>query len=297
MGGGPAPGLERSIEPVVAGIVGRVPLLTPTLPPATHTNAWILGEERLTVVDPASPWDGPRADLAQALEGRRVERIVLTHHHPDHVGAAAWLRARTGAPILAHPLTAALVDFEIDGELGHDDLVETDSAAWRVDFTPGHAPGHVCLHDPATDTVIAGDMVAAVGTIVLAPPEGDLALYLDSLERLRTLGAARLCPAHGGVITDARGKLTEYIEHRHMRTGQVRGELARLAASEAGGVLPLALVPGIYPELPVAFHGIAACQVFCHLLWLEARDEVHRVVGPPDTSGVVPMPRFRPEGP
>lgn len=297
MGGGPRPGLERTIEAVVPEIVGRVPLLTPTLPPATHTNAWILGSERLTVVDPASPWEEPRADLAAALAGRRVERIVLTHHHPDHVGAAAWLRERTGAPILAHALTAELVDFEVDGELEHDGLVETDSASWRVDFTPGHAPGHIALHEPRSATVIAGDMVAAVGTIVLVPPEGDLALYLDSLARLRELQAARLCPAHGGVIDDAEGKLTEYIDHRHMRTGQVRDTLAEATSGAPSGALPLDLVPAIYPELPVAFHGVAACQVLCHLLWLEARGEVHRVEGAPDTTGVVPMPRFRPESP
>lgn len=264
-----------SYDVVIPGVIGRVEVRSPTLPPATHTNAWVLGAERVTVVDPASPWPEEQEALASALAPLSVERILLTHHHVDHVSGAEDLRARTGAPIVAHPITADLVDFEVDEFLEEGPPLDCDGTSWTVLHTPGHAPGHLCLHDPASATIVAGDMVAGVGTIVLVPPEGDLGHYLAQLGRLRDLSPARLCAAHGPVITDAVAYLQHYLDHRNMRTEQVRSGLR--AASSA--VSPRDLVPGIYPELPELFWGIAAAQVHCHLLWLEGRGEV-RSLGP-----------------
>ena len=101
------------LESVIPGV--RVfPVRTPTLPPATHTNAWVLGERDVVVVDPASPWPEEQEALANALDGVTVRAIFLTHHHRDHVSGAEDLRARTGAPILAHPQTVGLVPFSVD---------------------------------------------------------------------------------------------------------------------------------------------------------------------------------------
>jgi len=256
--------------------VDRFPVRTPTLPPATHTNVWCLGDEALTVVDPASPYEDQRIALFEALRSRieggsTVERIVLTHHHHDHVAGADDLRARLAeigqsTPIFAHAATARLVGFEVD-ELLHDGDVLRAGGSWEVRHTPGHAPGHVVLHEPETGVVVAGDLVAGISTIVIDPAEGSLAEYLASLERVDSWSPSVLLPAHGDALPPA--VLAAYIAHRHTRTDQVRSAL-----SGRSGAAPIELVPEIYPELPTSMHGFAAIQVRAHLLWLEDRGEV-----------------------
>ena len=256
---------RRSLAPGLS----VVPIRSPTLPPATHTNAWILGRQKVVVVDPAGTWEEPRKVLLDALEGLEVAAIFLTHHHPDHIGGVEDLRSRTGAPVLAHQHTASQVDFAIDQLLEDGDVVETDDAAWRILHTPGHARGHLCLHRD-DGHIVAGDMVAGKGTIVLDPPEGNLADYLFQLDRLRELDSTTLLPAHGPELSDPRSYLTHYIDHRHSRTNQV---LAALRSVD-GPAKPSALVPIIYPDIPVFVHPIAARQVLCHLQWLAGQGAV-----------------------
>jgi glyoxylase-like metal-dependent hydrolase (beta-lactamase superfamily II) len=259
--------LAARLEPVVPG-VRAFPVRTPTLPPATHTNAWVLGARDLVVVDPASPYPEEQEALARALEGHRVRAIFLTHHHQDHVSGAVDLARRTGAPVLAHAQTGGLVPFAIDEAVDEGVALEVDDGSpWELVFTPGHAPGHLCLR--RGDTIVAGDMVAGVGTIVLDPPEGELALYLLSLERLLRLEPARLLPAHGPVIEPAVPLLAHYVTHRHERTEQFRRALQALGAAD-----PAAIARHVYVEIPPSYLGVAARQVLCHLQWLEGRGEV-----------------------
>lgn len=244
-----------------------VPVRSPTLPPATHTNAWVLGEKRVTIIDPAGLWSAEQQALADALADVEVAGIFLTHHHPDHIGGAEDLRRRTSAPIIAHAHTAAMVDFPVDEIVDAGAVLETDAGQWLAMHTPGHARGHLCLRRESGH-MIAGDMVAGVGTIVLDPPEGHLADYLASLATMRRLKPSVLLPAHGPEITDAVAYLQHYIDHRHARTAQIRAALATQAATIQ------ALVPIIYPDIPAFIHPVAARQVLCHLQWLAAAGEV-----------------------
>jgi len=253
----------------VANGVGVFPVRTPTLPPATHTNVWVLGDHHVIVVDPASPYPEEQHRLDEAMEMYMVEKIVLTHHHLDHVGGAEDLRQRTGAPIAAHALTAERVGFEVDELIEDGDILATDAGFWKAIHTPGHATGHICLQNPGLGCMVAGDMVAGVGTILLDPPEGNLGLYLNSLAQLKALGPKVLLPAHGPPIEDAVGCLEQYIAHRHMRTEQVRETLRKRPAAK-----PSDLVPVIYADVPKTFHPIAARQILCHLQWLLAQGEV-----------------------
>lgn len=244
-----------------------VPLRSPTLPPATHTNCWLLGEEEVVVVDPASPWPEPQGALDAALEGRRILAVLLTHHHPDHVGGAAALVAATGAPLWAHAETQARISLPVDRRVQDGDRVEVAGGAWVALHTPGHAPGHLCLLRPDDGEVIAGDLVAGQGTILLDPDDGDLELYLASLTRLLALEPTRLLPAHGPPLVPAVSALHERIAHRHHRTAQIMDALSPSPASA------LALARAIYPELDPAWQQLAARQVLTHLLWLRALDQ------------------------
>lgn len=260
------------IEQLAPG-VRLVAVRTPTLPPATHTNTWILGEGALTVVDPASPWEDEQQRLAQALQariaqGERVERIVLTHHHADHVGGARALQAALSdapVPIAAHRATADRLapHVAIDEFLDDDQLLDAGGLTLAVRFTPGHAPGHVVLHDLRSGVMVAGDMVAGVGTILVEPGDGDLAHYLASLERMQRLSPSLLLPAHGPALEHPDAVLSFYIAHRHQRTDQIRRAL-----DAAGESTPLELAQAVYGDvLPPEALPFAAAQVVSHLRW------------------------------
>ncbi len=261
-----------ALEPLADGI--RVlALRTPTLLPATHTNCYVVGRTGLTVIEPASPWPDEQDRLVEALEadGARVERILLTHHHPDHVGGALALRdalAARGhaAPIVAHATTRDLLvgSVVVDEVISDGDVLRCGGVGLHTLHTPGHAPGHVVLHDRASGAVVAGDMVAGVGTILIDPFEGDLGHYLDSLERMRGLGASLLLPAHGDAIVHADAMLGFYIAHRHQRSTQIQEALRTLGEVDA-----LAIARQVYgAELPEAALPLASIQVTAHLLWL-----------------------------
>ncbi len=205
------------------------PLLTPTLPPATHTNAYLLGTKELLVVDPGSPDDEEVDRLVRFIrslgpEGLHVKAIVLTHHHGDHVGGAKRLSEQLGVPVWAHERTADRSPVEVARTLRDGEVLELDGPLpmkWHVLHTPGHARGHVTLVDLATKSAIVGDMVAGVGTIVIDPPEGEMAEYLRQLSRLEALPVRAIYPAHGPVLPDGPAKLREYQLHRAWREQKV----------------------------------------------------------------------------
>jgi ribonuclease/clavin/mitogillin len=239
-----------------------LPVRTPTLPPATHTNCYRLGD---TVVDPASPWPDEQRRLA-AWAGRPT-RILLTHHHHDHIGGVEALVRSTGAEVWAH--ADARVPFPVHRRLADGDRVDTGKGTLRCLYTPGHADGHLAFLVEHTGEVIAGDLVAGEGTIVVAPPEGHLATYLASLERLLSLCTA-LLPAHGPALPDGPAVLRRYLAHRHARTGQVRDALRRGARS------PREVASHVYAGVPGVDPSLAADQVRAHLVWLQERGEARR---------------------
>ena len=252
-------------------------LKTPTLPPATATNTLLFGTKRLVVVEPACPYPEGQAVLERAIEARcakgaALTAIVLSHHHRDHIGHAERLRARFGAPLMAHPETAARLVFEIDRPLDDGDVVSFDEGrSLTAFFTPGHAPGHLVLRDAEAGVVYAGDMIAGEGTILIEPEDGgDMRAYLRSLERLRDdiCGPnSVLVPSHGPVIERPGAACTALIAHRHRRERKV------LDALEGGALHVEALLARVYDDTPRALWPLAARALEAHLqkLYAEGR--------------------------
>jgi glyoxylase-like metal-dependent hydrolase (beta-lactamase superfamily II) len=193
--------------------------------------------------------------------------ILITHHHEDHVGGAAFLSHELELPLWAHEETRARVSEGVritrivrDGE--------TLLGSWRVLHTPGHAPGHVCLHDEATNALICGDMVASVGTILIAPGDGDMRVYLEQLRRLEVLGARIALPAHGEPIAEPEKVFRRYITHRLMRE-------ERVVAALRPAPRPLAeILPDAYADTPTYLWPIAALSLQAHLDKLVAEGRV-----------------------
>lgn len=261
----------------VSANVRLLALRTPTLPPATQTNLVVIESDgEALVIEPATPFDDERERMLAAIcelerQGTRVTAIALTHHHPDHVGAASWLRERLDVPLLAHAATRDRLagDIAIDRTIEEGDVLHVGALAIDVLHTPGHAPGHVCFFEPASRTLVAGDMVAGTGTILVEKIDGDMSLYIASLERLQTLDAATLIPAHGPTLGPE--VLPRYVAHRRAREAKVLDALRLLGAATLDDIVPVA-----YSDAPPAVWPIARLSTEAHLIDLERRRLIGR---------------------
>ncbi|MEO0650346.1 MAG: MBL fold metallo-hydrolase, partial [Planctomycetota bacterium] len=242
------------------------PLLTPTLPPATTTNCVVVGRERLFVVDPATYDAAERARLVEHLE-RRAEAaslagVVVTHHHPDHVGSVAAVAERFHLPVFAHPRTLERLPEAprdprplLDGDRLDLGRAPDGSPDWSLEalHTPGHDQGHLVLRDSRYRTVVAGDLVSTLSTIVIDPPEGHLSTYLATLTRIRDSAPGALIPAHGGIAYDGVRLLEGYLRHRAQREAKLVGALGALGPADEA-----ALLARTYDDVPEAFLPLAA---------------------------------------
>lgn len=247
---------------------------TPTLLPATHTNSYALGGRDVLLVEPATPYDDEQRawiEWARGLEGqgRRVVGVLATHHHADHVGGLEVLARELGAGVWAHDATVERLSPEqrhlVTRRLGEGETLVLDGPrpeSWRVLHTPGHAPGHVCLFEERTRTVVVGDMVASVGTILIAPGDGDMQVYLRELDRLAGLDASLALPAHGDPIDAPTALFRHYIAHRLAREAKV---LEAVRAAGPSGAEAVDLVPKAYDDTPPHIWPIAKMSLEMHL--------------------------------
>jgi glyoxylase-like metal-dependent hydrolase (beta-lactamase superfamily II)/8-oxo-dGTP pyrophosphatase MutT (NUDIX family) len=215
--------------------VRMVPLDCRGLPPTTYTNAYLVGTGPVHLLDPGPADPAEQKKLFDILDARPPDSIVLTHHHPDHIGAVAACVGRYRVPVLAHPTTAELLAGKVavdrfihDGESLDLGVAPHGRGRWAMTalLTPGHAPGHLAFYQPDYRLLFAGDMVSTLSSMVIHPADGDLALYLDSLRRLMTLDVRLLLPAHGPPTTRSAHTLSEALEHRLVRERQLIEALA-----------------------------------------------------------------------
>jgi glyoxylase-like metal-dependent hydrolase (beta-lactamase superfamily II)/8-oxo-dGTP pyrophosphatase MutT (NUDIX family) len=265
-----------------APAVQMIPLKTNALPPTTHSNAFLVGESPAYLLDPGPAEAAEQQRLFDLLDrelagGKRLAAVVLTHQHPDHIGAASASASRYRVPIWAHALTARALagKVQIHRELSDGTRLDLGGAPdgsgpWHLEVihTPGHAAGHLAFFEPHYRLLFGGDMVSTLTSIIVAPPEGDLTAYLDSLERLRQLPTRVLLPGHGSPSARADQLLAESIAHRRRREDQLRAAL---------GPRPRTLddlTGELYKGLPTELMRFARLQVLAGLEKLQRERQV-----------------------
>jgi glyoxylase-like metal-dependent hydrolase (beta-lactamase superfamily II)/8-oxo-dGTP pyrophosphatase MutT (NUDIX family) len=253
------------------------PLETPTLPPATTTNCYVVGTDRLFVIDPGTPDANEQHRLFELLdelvaEGAAVDSVVCTHHHPDHVGAVSAVSHRYDVPVRGHPITMARLNQDIRGEVlvADGDKIELGRAPdgsedWHLTaiFTPGHDRGHLAFRESRYGALIVGDMISTIATIMIDPPEGHMQTYLDSLRRLTKEKITTLYPAHGPAVQNGNAVVERFIEHRHKRQSALEAALAKGPNTIEG------LLPTVYWDVKEDMYPYAARSMLAGLQMLE----------------------------
>ena len=214
-------------------------LVAPNASPFTFngTCSYIVGEGVVAIVDPGPDDDSHLSALLAAVEGERVETILITHTHRDHSVGANKLRAATGARIIGAAPFKARGDGSAGLDSAHDrdyspDAILGDGERWsgagytiEALATPGHCSNHLCFALPEENALFSGDHVMAWSTSIVAPPDGSMRAYMDSLDKLRGRAETIYWPGHGGPVVDPQRYLRALGHHRRQREASILNAL------------------------------------------------------------------------
>jgi glyoxylase-like metal-dependent hydrolase (beta-lactamase superfamily II) len=243
----------------------------------TGTNSFLVGHERLAVIDPGP--DDPQhiAALERAIAGRRVDSIILSHTHRDHSAAAAHLARRWQVPLwfegphrLSRPLRwlernpirrSCDWNLQPDRRLVDGETITAGDVALVVHATSGHCRNHLAF--ALGDVLLSGDHVMGWNSTLVSVPDGSMADYFASLDKVIALPCQRYVPAHGGPIADGPAYARALKAHREMRNEQVVDAVAQGHRSVG------AIVDAIYPTQPLPVRLAARMTVAAHVEYLE----------------------------
>ncbi|MCP8885028.1 MBL fold metallo-hydrolase [Devosia sp. XJ19-1] len=281
----PTPHYDTDFLPQTGEPIAQLPgVVRVTAPNAsaytfTGTNTFLVGHDRLALVDPGPLDAAHETALLAAMDGRAVTAILLTHTHRDHSASARRLGDRLGAPLWfggPHRLSRPLRRFErnpirksCDWDLVPDrtlldgEIIAAGDLELSVHATPGHCANHLAFGIVGTDNLLSGDHVMGWNSTLVSVPDGSMADYLASLDKVIALPYSRYLPAHGGPIADGKAHARALWAHRQMRNKQV------LAAVRHGAHRIGAVADAIYPTQPVKVRIAARMTIMAHVEYLE----------------------------
>jgi glyoxylase-like metal-dependent hydrolase (beta-lactamase superfamily II) len=262
------PGLVQSLSPLVRRV------LAPNKGPFTFTGtcSYILGKGHLALIDPGPDVAEHIELLLMQLRGESIDHIVITHTHRDHSPAARAIKAATGAKIIGcaphqPDQTKTIGRIDASHDLDHlpdlimqnGDVLSADGFHLEAIATPGHASNHLCFALPEENSLFSGDHVMAWSTTIVAPPDGNMADYMASLEKLRSRGEHIFWPGHGGPVQDPQRFMRGLAQHRRQREAAI----LKCLASDQGTIAEIVarIYEGIDPRLTMG----ASLSVLAHL--------------------------------
>ena len=266
------PGVPDRIAPLVRRVIADNP------GPFTFTGSgtYIVGEGEVAVIDPGPDRDAHLNALLAALKGERVTHILVTHTHSDHCGLARKFADAAGAPVYgygAHPVRekkhdAPALDEGADYSYAPDEVIGDGAVIegpdWRIEaaHTPGHLSNHLCFALPEHKALFTGDHIMGWATTVVAPPDGDMTAYLDSLDKLLARDDEIYFPTHGAPIANPKRFVRAVKTHRLMRDAQIVNQLKKGRTSIKD------ITTAMYADVDKRLHGAAAMNVLAHLIRL-----------------------------
>lgn len=270
---------DRVVE--LEPLVRRVLADNPSAFTFTGTGSYIVGRDEVAVIDPGPDLPGHVAAILEATAGERIVAILCTHTHRDHSPASRPLQGATGAPIVGcAPLALADEGIRADAAFDRDyrpDRVIADGETiegpgWTLEAvaTPGHTSNHLCYALREAGALFSGDHVMGWSTTVVSPPDGDMADYMASLDRLLARDDRIYYPAHGDPVAAPQRFVRGLAGHRRAREGQILRLLAEAPRPVA------AMVERMYVGVDSRLHLAARQSVLAHLLDLEDRHVVAR---------------------
>ena len=284
------PPFEYGRVDAVSPLIQRVVASNPGPFTYTGTGAYIVGRPEagasVAVIDPGPDDADHMAALLAAVEGRRVTHVLVTHTHRDHAPLARPFAEAVRAPVLAArpPLRQTHASSPLDEDedeafapdevLAGGEVIEGDGWTLEALATPGHASNHLAFVLREEAALFSGDHVMGWSTTVVAPPDGDMAAYMDSLESVIAREFTTLWPTHGGPITEPGPFLAAYRDHRLAREAQI------LARVDAGVGRIADMVPALYAAVDPRLWPAASLSVWAHLIALEKAGRVSAAPGP-----------------
>lgn len=273
----PLPGKAENVHPGVRRLLAANPS------PFTHTGTqtYIVGTGMVAVIDPGPDLPDHVDAILAATAGERIAAILCTHTHRDHSPAARPLAEASGASIVgcaplaiddSGPRADAAFDFDYRPDRILADGERVDGEGWTLEavHTPGHTSNHLCLALTGTGVLFTGDHVMGWSTTVVSPPDGDMADYMASLDRLLARDDSLYLPAHGPPVSEPHAHVRALAAHRRMRERQILGHL------EKGQGRIEEMVPVMYRNIDPRLHPAAGRSVLAHLLDLERRGLAER---------------------
>jgi len=265
---------------VVAPGIRRIVANNPGPFTGPGTGTYIIGEGDVAVIDPGPMMPDHVDAILTGLKGEHISHIIVTHTHTDHSPASRLLQHKTGAGIFAFgphsDFSAGALEGGVDRDFQPDFTVADgeviDGADWQLQaiHTPGHCANHLCFAMIGADSLFCGDQLMAWATPVILPPDGSIADYIDSLERLAARTESTFYPTHGLPIKDPQSTISAFIQHRLDRIEQVKAALQK-------GIGTLTdLRKSIYQDLPASLHAGAELSLLASLEYMEQRGWVSK---------------------
>ena len=230
------------------------------------TNAYLIGKNDLTLVDPGPANEEHINNIIKIADGK-IKRILVTHTHKDHSPAALPI-----SKILNVPMYGRLVDGESLWEdetfipdiiMSDGDVIETSEYSIEAIHTPGHASNHLCFLIPEINCLLTGDHIMDGSTVVIAPPDGDMTKYISSLEKLFNYKIDTFAPGHGSYMIEPEKTIQAIIRHRLTREGKVFRRLEEAGSSDLDQLVKL-----VYDDVSEMLYPIAKFSLQAHLIKL-----------------------------